>query len=170
MKGTRFDFIVAALSALACLGALLHLPVWALFIGWAWYLALGSKPQVIREAGLTCVLSALLAVLAVVMSDWLQSYCSPLAASMLAVFVTIYMLMFMLKVPGIKYPLVAFNAFSCIFAGYYLQAFPVQADYGWSLVYAFIWIVGANILGLFVGWLSIALTQVHQPEPQAETE
>lgn len=170
MKGTRFDFVVAMLSALACLGVLLHLPVWALFIGWAWYLALGSKPQVIWEAGLTCVLSSLLAILAVILSDWLQMYCSTLAASMLAVFVTIYMLMFLLKVPGIKYPLVAFNAFSCIFAGYYLQAFPVQTDYGWNLAYAFVWIVGADIMGLLVGWLSIALTQAQQPAPPVESE
>ena len=162
LKVSAFDIVVSVLSALACLGAVLHLPVWSLFIGWAWYLALGSKKEVICEAGLTCILSALLALSAVVLSDVFQPFCGSLGASMLSVLLIIFLLMMLLKHPQVKHPLVAFNSFSCIFAGYYLQAFPVQPEYFWNLFYVFVWITGTNILGLFVGWLSIALTNLHK--------
>lgn len=75
-----------------------------------------------------------------------------LQASMLAVFLMIMALMVALKLPYVKHSLVGFNSFSCIFAGYYLGAFPAQPEYMVNLAVAFVYITGANILGLFVGW------------------
>ena len=68
------------------------------------------------------------------------------------------LLMIALKLPYIKHSLVGFNSFSCIFAGYYLGAFPAQPDYLANIVVAFVYITGANILGLFVGWASQQLS------------
>ncbi|GBG57799.1 hypothetical protein SPFL3102_01518 [Sporomusaceae bacterium FL31] len=54
--------------------------------------------------------------------------------------------------------LASFNAYSCMFAGYYAHAFPVQTDYISNLLFAMLWITGANFLGLVFGWLSIFLS------------
>ena len=146
------DFVVAGVSALACLGTLAGMPGWALFIGWAWYLAIGANKTAIREGSVTCVVAAVLALTAVALTDAFASLMPGLQASMLAVFLMIMALMVALKLPYIKHSLVGFNSFSCIFAGYYLGAFPAQPDYMANLAVAFIYITGANILGLFVGW------------------
>ncbi|SEH23761.1 DUF1097 domain-containing protein [Selenomonas sp. KH1T6] len=148
------DFVVAGVSALACLGTLAGMPVWALFIGWAWYLAIGANKTAIREGSVTCVAAAVLALTAVVLTDAFAVFMPGMQASMLAVFLMIMALMVALKLPCIKHSLVGFNSFSCIFAGYYLGAFPAQSDYILNLVVAFVYITGANILGLFVGWAS----------------
>ena len=146
------DFVVAGVSALACLGTLAGMPVWALFIGWAWYLAIGANKTAIREGSVTCVVAAVLALTAVALTDAFASLMPGLQASMLAVFLMIMVLMVALKLPYIKHSLVGFNSFSCIFAGYYLGAFPAQPEYMANLAVAFFYITGANILGLFVGW------------------
>lgn len=46
------DVVVAAVSAVTCLGALLELPVWAVFIGWVWYLAIGANGKAIKEGAI----------------------------------------------------------------------------------------------------------------------
>lgn len=161
MKGFRAlnknDIVVAGLSALACLFALLKLPVWAVFIGWVWYLSLGSRPAIIRPVARTALLSGGLAIVAIVLTDALAGLLTPMGANMAAVFVTILGVMVLLKNPA-NAAMVAFNAFSCIFAGYYLGAFPVQESYWLNLLVAFACITGSNILGLFVAWLHLELT------------
>jgi len=152
------DFVVAGVSALACLGTLAGMPVWALFIGWAWYLAIGANKTAIKEGSVTCVAAAIMALTAVVLTDAFASFLPALSASMLAVFLMILVLMIALKLPYIKHSLVGFNSFSCIFAGYYLGAFPAQPDYLANIAVAFVYITGANILGLFVGWASQQLS------------
>ncbi len=166
------DFVVAGVSALACLGTLAGMPVWALFIGWAWYLAIGANKTAIREGSVTCVVAAVLALTAVALTDAFASLMPGLQASMLAVFLMIMVLMVALKLPYIKHSLVGFNSFSCIFAGYYLGAFPAQPDYMANLAVAFIYITGANILGLFVGWGSQQLAgfSFRRQEEQGDLE
>ena len=109
------DFVVAGVSALACLGTLAGMPVWALFIGWAWYLAIGANKTAIKEGSVTCVAAAIMALTAVVLTDAFASFLPALSASMLAVFLMILVLMIALKLPYIKHSLVGFNSFSCIF-------------------------------------------------------
>ena len=46
-KLTSLDFSVAILAGVSCLFMYIDVPVWALFVGWAWYFALGSKPELI---------------------------------------------------------------------------------------------------------------------------
>jgi hypothetical protein len=163
------DIVVAELSALACLFALLKLPVWAVFIGWVWYLSLGSKPSIIRPVARTAVLSGGLAILAIILTDALSGLLTPMGANMAAVFVTILGVMILLKNPA-NAAMVSFNAFSCIFAGYYLGAFPVQENYWLNLLTAFACITGSNILGLFVAWLHLALTAAWTKHSQHAAE
>ena len=166
------DFVVAGVSALACLGTLAGMPVWALFIGWAWYLAIGANKTAIKEGSVTCVAAAIMALTAVVLTDAFASYLPALSASLLAVFLMILVLMIALKLPYIKHSLVGFNSFSCIFAGYYLGAFPAQSDYLANIVVAFVYITGANILGLLVGWASQQLSgfSLRRQEEQGKLE
>ena len=163
------DIVVAGLSALACLFALLKLPVWAVFIGWVWYLSLGSKPSIIRPVARTAVLSGGLAILAIILTDALSGLLTPMGANMAAVFVTILGVMILLKNPA-NAAMVSFNAFSCIFAGYYLGAFPVQENYWLNQLTAFACITGSNILGLFVAWLHLALTAAWTKHSQHAAE
>lgn len=152
------DLVVAGVSALACLGTMAGMPVWAMFIGWAWYLAIGANKKAIKEGSITCISAAVLALTAVCLTDLLSTSMSAIYASMVSVFLTILALMILLKLPWIKHSLVGFNSFSCIFAGYYLGAFPIQQDYLINMFLAFIYITGSNLLGLWVGWASQQLS------------
>lgn len=155
IKGiNQTDIVVAAVSAAACAGVLLGLPVWAVFIGWAWYLAIGANSKAIKEGAITTVAAGLMAITAVALTDAFSQIMPGLAANMTAVFIMILVLMVSLKLSFINHSLVGFNTFSCVFAGYYLGAFPVQTDYWLNLGYAFAYICGSNILGLVVGWLA----------------
>ena len=169
IKGiNQTDIVVAAVSAAACAGVLLELPVWAVFIGWAWYLAIGANGKAIKEGAVTTVAAGLMALTAVVLTDVFSAFMTGLAANMIAVFVMILVLMVSLKLSFINHSLVGFNTFSCVFAGYYLGAFPVQADYWLNLGYAFIYICGSNILGLIVGWLAQKLCNFSLHKEAAE--
>lgn len=159
-KINALDVWVAVLAAMSCLGVLIGLPVWALFIGWAWYFTLGATAHVFKKAVLPMLAGAVLAVAAIGIIDGLDRFFSPLAAMITAVFLTVFILMLTLKIAALNCSLVSFNAYSCIFAGYYAQSFPVQADYISNLCYAVLWITGANFLGLVFGWLSICLSEL----------
>lgn len=155
IKGiNQTDVVVATVSAAACAGVLLRLPVWAIFIGWAWYLAIGANSKAIKEGSITTVAAGIMAIIAVVLTDVFSEFMPGLAANMVAVFLMILALMVSLKLSFINHSLVGFNTFSCVFAGYYLGAFPVQPDYWLNLGYAFAYICGSNIFGLVVGWLA----------------
>ena len=145
------DFIMATASALTCLFLLVDMPVWAVFIGWTWYLSIGANVQAIKDGTVTCILGGWLALSAIACTDALSPYLPWLLPNMVGVFPNILALILSFKIKGIQ-PLVGFNAFSCIYAGYYLNAFPVQADYWLNILFAFLYINGANIIGLFEGW------------------
>ena len=58
--------------------------------------------------------------------------------------------------------LASFNAFSCLFAGYYSGNFPaVIHNGGWAdwknVILAALWIAFSNVVGMCFGWLSIKL-------------
>ncbi|SDP33473.1 DUF1097 domain-containing protein [Selenomonas ruminantium] len=169
IKGiNQTDIVVAFVSAAACAGALLQLPVWAVFIGWAWYLAIGANGKAIKEGTVTTVAAGLMAITAVVLTDVLSEIMPGLAANMSAVFVMILVLMVSLKLSFINHSLVGFNTFSCVFAGYYLGAFPTQPDYWLNLGYAFAYICGSNVLGLIVGCLAQKLCNLSWRRESAE--
>lgn len=160
MKINSLDWSVAILAGLSCIGSLIGLPIWALFIGWAWYFTLGATKAGFKQATPPMLAGSILAVLAIVLINVFAGFLPGLGAMVLSVFITVFLLMLTLKIPGFGCSLASFNAYSCMFAGYYAGTFPAQEQFTTGLVYAVIWITGANFLGLIFGYLSIFFSQI----------
>lgn len=160
-KIQALDVSVGLLAGVSCFGFLIGLPIWALFIGWAWYFALVSTGVVFKTAVPPMITGSLMAVLAIILIDLFAKGMPFLPAMIIAVTITVFCLMLTLKVPALSYSLVSFNAYSCMFAGYYASNFPAdmaQGNYAMGFVLAILWITGANFIGLLFGWASIWLT------------
>ena len=160
MKITKLDFSVAILAAISCLLMTMQIPVWALFIGWAWYFALGATPDLIKKGILPMITGSVLAFVAFILIDVFTSIGLPgLLPTIVSVLVTVFLLMLTLKVPVLNISLISFNAYSCIFVGFGAGAYMSIAGLH-PYINAFIWITGANFLGLVFGWLSIIATSI----------
>ncbi|MDR0627486.1 MAG: DUF1097 domain-containing protein [Bifidobacteriaceae bacterium] len=164
-KIEKLDVSVAVLAALSCLFMVsdLQIPVWAVFIGWAWYFTLGAKPELIKQGVLPALTGGALAVAAFLLIELFANLGLPwLWPTMIAVLITVFALMLTLKVPVLNHSLMSFNAYSCVFVGTGAVAFlPLESLSGSSFgvyVNAFVWIVGGNLIGLIFGWLSIKVT------------
>lgn len=153
-KIEKLDVSVAILAALSCLFIYINVPVWALFIGWAWYFVLGATPDLIKKGILPMLAGSVLAVLAFILINVFVLFMPSMAATMLSVGITVFLLMVTLKFPALNISLISFNAYSCMFVGYGAGAYLVINGMP-TLLNAAIWITGANFLGLIFGWLSI---------------
>ena len=51
-NANREDFIMATASGLTALFMLVDIPVWAVFIGWTWYLSIGANVRAIKEGAI----------------------------------------------------------------------------------------------------------------------
>lgn len=151
------DISVALLAGVSCLFMYISVPVWAIFIGWAWYFNLGATPDLIKKAILPMLAGSALAVVAFVLIDVFGGFMPSMAAVILAVVITVFLLMLTLKVPVLNISLASFNAYSCMFVGYAAGAY-MAIDGMPTYLNAVIWITGANFLGLLFGWASIVLT------------
>jgi hypothetical protein len=161
----KLDVSVALLAGLSCLFMYINVPVWAIFIGWAWYFTLGAKPELIKKSILPAICGGVLAVIAYLLIDVFNRLITEaqpelwIIAVIIPVIITVFLLMLTLKIPVLNVSLVSFNAYSCFFVGfaaesfYPLKGFEVHTN-------ALLWITGANIIGLLFGWLSIALSQI----------
>ncbi|NLG03731.1 MAG: DUF1097 domain-containing protein [Clostridia bacterium] len=158
MKIQKLDVVVAILAGITCLGLLVNIPVWALFIGWAWYFALGATPDVLKQAIPALLIGYILAAISIVVyaASGFQ-----ILAMIIAVAVTVFILMMSLKLDIFSCSLASFNAYSCLFAGYYAGNFPKMEQASVldlnNVGVAVLWIAFANILGLFCGWLSVSI-------------
>lgn len=148
------DISVATLAMLSCLLMVPEIPVWSLFIGWAWYYSLGGKPGVFKQATLPMLAGSALAFACFVLMDFMNPPLPPLPATMLSVLLTVFTLMMILKIPAFSQSLPAFNGYSCVFIGYTAGAY-LHIDALPPMLNAFIWITGANFLGLIFGWASL---------------
>lgn len=158
MKLEKLDFSVAVLAALSCILMAAEIPVWALFIGWAWYFALGADASLIKEGIAPLLAGSILAFAAFILIDLFTAAGLPwLVPTILAVLITVFLLMLTLKIPVLNYSLISFNAYSCVFVGFSTGTFYTISGMP-SGLNAFIWITGANFLGLLFGWLSIRLS------------
>lgn len=160
-KIEALDISVAVLAAVSCLAMYLSIPVWSLFIGWAWYFTLGAEPALIKKAFWPMITGSVLAIAAFILIGVFSKFMPAMAATMLSVFITVLLLMLSLKVPVLGISLASFNAYSCVFVGYGAGSFMVVQGMP-SLLNAAIWITGANFLGLLFGWLSIKVTTLNQ--------
>lgn len=155
MKITKLDISVAILAGLTCFGLLIKLPVWALFIGWAWYFALGATPAAFKQAIPAMFVGYILASVTI-MSYAASGY--SIWVMVAAVAVTVFILMLSLKVTPLGCALSSFNGYSCMFAGYYAGNFPktVESSLEWkNIAVCILWIALANILGLICGLISV---------------
>lgn len=154
------ELTVPVLAALSCLLMLVGvgIPVWAVFIGWAWYFALGATPAAFKQIYPVIIPGAVLAGLCFWLIGFFPQFgITGMAATMLAVLITVILLMLMLRIPATSASLPAFNAYSTVFALYAIpNGFP---DLGISpILSCVIWAIIANALGPIFGYLSIALT------------
>ena len=159
MKIKAIDLAVPIVGAAACLVMYAELPLWALFIGWAWYYALGAEPGAFKTALPSALAGGSMGVLCFLVVGHISPPLSPIPATMVALFITLLILMMILKIPAFSASLPAYNAYSCFIIGYGAQAYLVIEGL-LSLFNAFVWIIGANFLGLAFGWLSIELERI----------
>lgn len=158
MKITKLDLAVAIIAGLTCFGLLIKIPVWALFFGWAWYFALGANPSAFRQSIPSMILGYLLAGIAIV-AYTASGY--NIFVMVAIVGLTVFGIMLSLKIKAFACSLASFNAYSCLFAGYYAKNFPVlENSTKWDInnvLVAIGWIAMANVLGLICGYLSVKI-------------
>lgn len=152
------EVVVGILGGLSCLVTIsgLGLPVWALFIGWAWYFALGATPDAFKKIVPAVFPGALLATLCI----WLMGALGNLGFTgmpnmIVCVAVTVFLLMCALRIPVFSCSLAAFNAYSSVFALYAIGSYP-DLMCG-ALLSCCLWSIIGNLLGPVFGWLSIVL-------------
>ncbi|MGI6110063.1 MAG: DUF1097 domain-containing protein [Eubacteriaceae bacterium] len=155
MRINRIDISVAVFSGLACLGLLCDIPVWALFIGWTWYVVLGNKPSAFGKVLPAMAMGYLMAGVSVITYE---AFHYNIWSLVIAVGVTSLMLMYSFKIPFFNCSMAAFNAYSCMFAGYYTGSFPASTNVALydinNVIRAILWIAMANLIGMCIGWLS----------------
>lgn len=178
MKITKLDVSVGIFSALACLFLPLGLPVWALFFGWAWYPVMGGTPAVFKKAIPPMLLGYLMGGISILVGnifnadDWSRTI--NVLAVALIVGLTVFIIMLCSKTKTFAATLPSLNAFSCIFAAYYTQSFPVSDDAIFldmkNIVICIGWLVLANVLGLCFGYLSTKLGLFSKKKQNDSTE
>ncbi|MHB9302269.1 DUF1097 domain-containing protein [Thermofilum pendens] len=156
------ELTVAYLAALSLLVTLppLGLPVWATFVTWAGYFALGADKKAFKEIYKATPLGGVFGWLAVVGFDYAVKampgvhYIIPV---MLVEFLDVLVLMYIISV--FKFTGAAvFFAFPSYFGTYYGGFYPKTGQLLLDATLALVWQVAANLLGPIFGYLSIRLS------------
>lgn len=153
------EIVVGFLAGVSCLVTIagLGLPVWALFIGWAWYFALGATPDAFKKILPAVFPGALLAAICIWMMGWFAGMgFTGLPNMIVCVTITVFLLMCSLRIPVFSASLPAFNAYSSVFALYAIGSFPELAI--GPILSCTLWALIGNLLGPVFGYLSIKLT------------
>jgi hypothetical protein len=154
------EVVVGVLAAVSCLATLpkLGLPLWALFVGWAWYFALGAKLSVFKQA----YPSALAGIIVAAFNIWFLGVLSKVMpgfpALVISVGISVFLLMLVLKIPFTSCSLAGFNGFSITFAAFLGGAFPKTGNPGTDIVMAALWVAIASFIGLWFGYFSVVFT------------
>lgn len=156
------EVTVAYLAALSLLITLppLGLPVWATFVTWAGYFALGADKKAFKEIWKAVPLGGVFGWLAVVGFDYAIKampgvhYIIPV---MLVEFIDVLVLMYVITYFKFTAPAVFF-AFPSYFGTYYGGFYPKTGDLFADATLALIWQCAANLLGPIFGFLSIYLS------------
>ena len=145
----------------------LGIPVWALFIGWAWYYYEGASAAVFKKVIPSAIPGAFTAsaavwALGVTANVYGTNYGLYMVVLMVIVALSVFALMLLLKLTKI-FPssLAAFNGYSSVFALTFIGGYPYAGATDVSplvpLFFCFMWALIGNWLGPVFGWLSIAL-------------
>lgn len=166
------ELVVPVLAAVSCLlmKVGVGIPVWAVFLGWAWYFSMGATPATFKQIYPAVIPGAVLAGLCFwLMGFFTQVGIGGMLGIMLAVFITVVLLMLVLRIPATSASLPAFNAYSTVFALYVIpNGYP---DLGISpILSCVIWAIIANFLGPIFGYLSIYLTFPVKAEEKQEKQ
>lgn len=162
MKLKKIDFSVAILSGLACFALLFKFPVWALFFGWAWYGPMGGNAGAFKKAIPPMLLGYLMAAISIIAFDLTNEN---IFVMVISVAVTVFIIMLSIKTKVFAEIVPSFNAYSCMFAGFYFGAFPVQESSAYNLNNVFIciaWLALANVVGLCFGFISTKIANIGQ--------
>ncbi|MEJ5366119.1 MAG: DUF1097 domain-containing protein [Desulfosoma sp.] len=158
-SGLPIELVVPVLAALSCLLMKVGggLPVWAVFLGWAWYFAMGATPSILKKIYPAVIPGSVLGGLCLWLIGALHNLgIGGMPGIMLAVFVTVFILMLFLRIPLTSAGLPAFNAYSTVFALYAIpNGFPSIG--GNPILGCIVWGMIANFLGPVFGFLSIYL-------------
>lgn len=158
-KIDKLDITVAIVSGAACM--LLFIPkfaLWATFIGITWYFVAGATTKAFKEIIPPMLLAYVLgsvACLAYNLSGFNNFVCA------LMIGLTVLLIMGFTHMEIFAFSAASFNAYSCLFAGYFLGAFPaVQAttfgDIG-NILWSAAWLAICNMVGVVLGWLIIKI-------------
>ena len=156
MRIERMDIISAVIAGLICFGVLINIPVWAMFIGWGWYTALGSKVSVFKKAIPSMFVGYLMSAISIIAYTASNENVYVLV---LTVGITVFVQMQTLKIKTFSCALASFNGYSCLFAIYAAKTFPgVSTSMKWdvnNVLIALLWTGLANILGLLCGYFGV---------------
>lgn len=154
------DVVVALLAGVSCLAALpgLGFPVWAIFIGWAWYFALGATPAAMKQIYPSILPGAVLAALCIFLINMFAKSMAVMPAMIIAVVITVFLLMLALRIKCFNCSLSGFNAYSSVFATFYGGFFPQTGEPGHDIIFAMLWAMIGNALGPIFGYLSVYFT------------
>ncbi|MEZ0345220.1 MAG: DUF1097 domain-containing protein [Infirmifilum sp.] len=156
------EVTVAYLAALSLLVSLppLGLPVWAVFVTWAGYFALGADAKAFKEIYKAVPLGGVFGWLAVVgfhyaiqAMPWVHYIVPVMLVEFLDVLVLMYIISYF-KFTGAA----VFFAFPSYFGTYYGGFYPKTGDLFADASLALVYQVAANLLGPIFGYLSIALS------------
>lgn len=157
MKITKLDVSVAILAGIACYTMLAGLPVWAIFIGWAWYFVLGATPAAFKQAIPPMILGYVLAAVSILVFT-ASGFQMPVLAVIVAI--TVFVVMLSLKSATFSCSIASFNAYSCMFAGYYAANFPKSEAMALDInnvAICALWLALSNVIGLALGYVSVRL-------------
>jgi len=156
------EVTVAYLAALSLLITLppLGLPVWATFVTWAGYFALGADKKAFKEIWKAVPLGGIFGWLAVIGFDYaakampgVPAIFSYMIVELLDVLVLMYIISYF-KFTGAA----VFFAFPSYFGTYFGGFYPKTGDLITDATLALIWQCAANFLGPVFGFLSIYLS------------
>lgn len=159
LKITRLDIVISVGAALCCL--LLFIPnwaVWATFIGITWYFVAGATAKAFKEVIPPMLLAYILGTITCLLFN-LSGGNVWVCCAMIGI--TVMIIMIFAHHDLFAFSTASFNAYSCLFAGYYLGAYPVLANGGpgdfYNILVSAGWMVLCNVVGIIVGYFMIKL-------------
>jgi len=154
------------------------LPIWASFIVWAEYFALGAKPKVLTTIVPAYIVGVVVAAVIMLGDVWLTNvfgtakmHTSGDIALFVSCFVGFCVFLYWMKwLPILQTgTLPYFNGISMLLAVYFVNSFvpfgTLSSAY-WGPIVAAVGAILAGLLGAFLGWFNVAILFPHQVKTQ----
>lgn len=137
-----------------------NLALWAAFVVWAEYFALGGKPSALRLIIPSYTLGALFTGLAMFLCVVLTPLLGANGALAVALFVGVGAMVYVMGLSGTlsKGSLPYFNGISMLLAVYFTQSYPAVTNPLLQPWMAALWAILSGWLGALLGWFNVAIT------------